>query len=97
MYPKGNKGGIDLFSPADGYAESGYFSDQWKYTLYPLTNQCNCLGSMGTKHENVGYIWMFTIQKYLNYIYNALSIFFSTHIMEASSSYIEYLYNKVQG
>lgn len=56
MYPKGNKGGIDLFSPADGYAESGYFSDQWKYTLYPLTNQCNCLRSMGTKHENVGYI-----------------------------------------
>ena len=40
---------------------------------------------------------MFTIQKYLNDVYNALSIFFSTHIMEASSSYIEYLYNKVQG
>lgn len=88
--------GLICFQLADGYAESGYFSDQLKYTLYPLTNQCDCLGSMGTKHENVGYTGTFTIQKYLNDVYNALSIFFSTHTMEASSSYIEYLYNKVQ-
>ena len=65
---------------------------------YPLTlnKSMQLLGKDGTKHENAGYTWTFTVQKYLNDVYNALSIFPSSHVMVASSTYIENLYNKVQ-